>query len=190
MVSGTPMATGDGIQAWTVLRRLEDYEAAWRAHAGPPAALEPGPFPIRVQGAADLEAARFDLLAWADPRAGDGPASPFWVQDGMAEAALAPGVAPLASVVAEGGGSIEGLRLRDGALVLKIECGPAALQLRVRGAGPFPDAAGIELRHPFGLGMPQTVRRLIDFWSVAGRAVPPETAGPDPRGRRAGTCSR
>ena len=189
MAGGVSMATGDGMRAWMVLRRLDDYEAAWRAHAAAPAALEPGPFPIHVQGVEDLKAARFDLLAWADPRAGDGPASPFWAQDGMVEAAVAPGVAPLTAVVAEGGGSVEGLRLLDGALVLKIECGAAALQLRVRGAGPFPDAAGIELRHPFGLGMPQTVRRLIDFWTVAGRTVPPETAEPDPRGRRARTSS-
>lgn len=178
------MATGDGMRAWMVLRRVKDYEAAWREHAAAPSALEPGPFPIRVQNAADLNAARFDLLAWADPRAEGGPASPFWVQDGMVDAAVAPGVVPLTSVVAEGGGSIEGLRLLDGALVLKIECGPAALHLRVRDAGPFPNAAGIELRHPFGLGMPQTVQRLIDFWTVAGRTIPPETLGPDPRDRR------
>ena len=181
------MATGDGMRAWMVLRRIEDYEAAWREHAASPAALEPGPFPIRVQDAADLEAARFDLLAWEDPRERDGPASPFWVETHMVEAALAPGVAPLISVVADGGGSIAGLRLMDGALVLKIECGAAALQLRLRDAGRFPGHGGVELRLPFGLRMPQTVQRLVDFWTVAGCTVPPETPGPDPRGRRAGT---
>ena len=121
------MATGDAMRAWMVLRRVEDYEAAWREHAAAQAALEPGPFPIRVQDAADLEAARFDLLAWEDPRERDGPASPFWVEAHMVKAALAPGVAPLAGVVAEGGRSIEGLRLLDGALVLKIECGAAGI---------------------------------------------------------------
>ena len=139
------MATGDALRAWMALRRIEDYRAAWREHAAAPPALEPGPFPIRVQDAADLEAARFDLLAWADPRGGDGPASPFWVQEGMAEAALAPGVAPLAGVVADGG--------------------------------------GIELRHPFGLGMPHGVRRLLDFWQVAGRPSPP------PKGRTGRTAT-
>ena len=47
------------------------YLAAWRVHSVLPAlepVFEPGPFPIRIQTAADLEAARFDLLAWADLR--------------------------------------------------------------------------------------------------------------------------
>ena len=46
----------------------------------PEPVFEPGPFPIRIQTAADLEAARFDLLAWQDPWAEDGPASAFWVR--------------------------------------------------------------------------------------------------------------
>ncbi len=52
--------TGDGIRAWLFLRCVPEYEAAWRARAGPPAALntatEPGgqdAFPIRVQTRAD-----------------------------------------------------------------------------------------------------------------------------------------
>ena len=182
MVSGAPnarfMETGDGIRAWLFLRRVEDYRAAWRAHAGPPAAPgaipEPGQaFPIRVQTRADLEAARFDLLAWQDPRGGGGPASPFWVQDGMVEAVVAPGAEPLAELVAAGGGAVEGLRLLDGGLVLKIEHDGRAVQVLLRDAGPFPPGAGIELRHPFGLRLPQGMRRLLDFWQVAGRPPPP-----------------
>ena len=75
--------TGDGIRAWLILRHVEVYLAAWRGHAVLPApepVFEPGPFPIRIQTAADLEAARFDLLAWQDPWAEDGPASAFWVR--------------------------------------------------------------------------------------------------------------
>ena len=90
------METGGGIQAWDFLRRVADYRAAWRSRAGPPAAPDAGGdpdrgevFPVRVQTRADLEAVRFDLLAWQDPRGGDGPASPFRVQDGMPEAAIA-----------------------------------------------------------------------------------------------------
>ena len=74
----------------------EDYEAAWRGHGvGVRAVLEPGSFSIRLQSAADLGAARFDLLAWADPRARDGPASLVRVQaDHMVEAALEPTPSP------------------------------------------------------------------------------------------------
>ena len=50
---------GDGVRAWMFLRRAGDYETAWCAHAaasGAPAALDPDPFPIRLQSEADLEA--------------------------------------------------------------------------------------------------------------------------------------
>ena len=176
------MEKGDGVRAWLFLRCVPEYEAAWRAQAGPAAdSGEPVPpdrspghdFPVRVQTRTDLEAARFDLLAWQDPLAGDGPASPFWIQEGMPEAAVAPDAEPLAGVVAAGGGSVEGLRLLDGDLVLKIEHGERAVQILLRDAGPFPPGAGIELRHGFGLRMPHSMRRLLDFWQVAGRPPPP-----------------
>ena len=86
--------TGDGVRAWLYLRRVEDYEAAWRAQtalAASAPAFEPGPFPIRIQTPGDLHAARFDLLAWQDPHDTAGFPSPFWVQEGMVEAELAGG---------------------------------------------------------------------------------------------------
>ena len=173
--------SGDGVLAWTYLRRVEAYEAAWREHAATPAgmapALEPGPFAVRVQTAADLEAARFVVLAWADPWVEDGPASPFWVQAGMAEAVLEPEAKPLVPLVAASGGSIEGLRLTGGGLVLKIECAGAAVQIRLRGPALFPVGGGIEVRHSFGLRMPQSVRRMIDFWNVAGLPAPRKGRG-------------
>ena len=170
------MTGGDALRAWLWLRNVGEYEAAWRAHraaAGVSAPPEPGPFPIHVQTQADLEAARFDLLAWADPRAGGGPASPFWEQQDMAEAAVAPGAEPLAAMVAADGGSVEGLRLLDGSLVLKVEHEDRAVQILLRHAGPFPEDGGIETCHTFGLRMPHSMRRLLDFWQVAGRPPPP-----------------
>ena len=165
--------TGDGVLAWQALRRVEDYEEAWERHGagGPAASLEPGPFRIRIQTKADLEAGRFELLAWENPRKAAGPASPFWRQDGMVEGLLEPGAKLLATTVADGG-SVEGLRLLCGDLVLKIEHGGAAVQIRLRGAARFPEDGGIFIKHPFGLHMPQPVRRMIDFWSVAGRPAP------------------
>ena len=102
--------TGDGVRAWLYLRRVEDYEAAWRAQtalAASAPAFEPGPFPIRIQTPGDLHAARFDLLAWQDPHDTAGFPSPFWVQEGMVEAE------PLVPLVAAAGGAVEGLRLAD-----------------------------------------------------------------------------
>lgn len=166
--------TGDGVLAWTVLRRVGDYHDAWRSHAagaGALVALEPGPFRIRIQTEADLEADRFEMLAWEDPWKADGPASCFWRQCGMPEGQLDSRARSLVALVGEGG-SIEGLRLLGGDLVLKIEYGGAAVQIRVSGVERFPDDGGISVSHAFGLRMPLSVRRLLDFWSVAGCPAP------------------
>ena len=60
----------------------------------------------------------------------------------------------------------------NGDLVLKIEYGGAAVQVRLRNVARFPDDGGISIKHPFGLRMPLSVRRLLDFWSVAGLPAP------------------
>ena len=169
-------AEGDGALAWAVLRRTAECRDAWerhRADAGASVAPEPGPFPIRVQTEVDLEAARFEMLAWEDPFAAEGPATPFWRQDGMAEAVVDPRAPPLAGMAAEGG-SVEGLRLLAGGLVVKVECRGAAVQVLVGDGGPFPDGAGLRVMHDFGLRMPHPVGRLVEFWNVAGRAAPHE----------------
>ena len=168
------MESGDGVLAWMVLRQVGEYGEAWHRHAagaGAPAAPEPGPFRIRVQTEADLEADRFEMLAWEDPGKADGPASPFWRQDGMPEGLLEPGAAPLAALVGDRG-SVDVLRLLDGGLVLKIEYGGATVQLLLSGVGRFPPDGGVVIKHPFGLRVPLSVQRLLDFWSVAGRPAP------------------
>ena len=166
--------TGDGVLAWMVLRQVEEYRKAWRRHAaaaGVSAAPEPGPFRIRIQTEADLEAERYGMLAWEDPWKADGPASPFWRQDGMPEGVQQPGAEPLIGLMGDRG-AVEGLRLLDGDLVLKIEYGGAAVQIRLGNVARFPDGGGISIRHAFGLGMPLSVRRLLDFRGVAGPPAP------------------
>ena len=149
--------TGDGVLAWMVLRQVVEYGEAWRRHAasaGTSAALEPGPFPIRIQTEADLEADRFEMLAWEDPEKADGPASPFWRQDGMPEGLLEPGAEPLVGLVADRG-SVEGQarsragsRRISGARRMWRPCGiPTAGCARRCGAGfrrrrRLPTAAG------------------------------------------------
>ena len=178
---------GDAVLAWTVLRHVRAYVDAWETHASARAGpgLEPGPFRIRVQSEADLDAAAFELLAWEDPHDAEGPRSPFWRQDGMPRAVVDPDAAPLAEVAGEDG-LVEGLRLLDGSLVLKVEAGGAAVQVRIRDAAPFPKDGGIVVAHAFGLELPLSMRRMIDFWSVTGQGVPPRT---DP-GRLVGTRER
>ena len=164
----------DGALAWAVLRRVAEYRDAWAGHAaasGASAPPEPGPFPIRVQAEADLEAAGFEMLAWEDPFTAEGPLTPFWRQRRMPEAVPDLSAPPLAALAAEGG-SVEGLRLLDGGLVLKVEHGGAAVQVCFREPGPLPDGAGVSVLLPFGLGMPHAMRRMLDFWSVSGRTAP------------------
>ena len=101
----------------------------------------------------------------------------------MVEAVLEADAEPLFALVAGGGGTIEGLRLAGGGLVLKIECAGTVLQIRVRGSAPFPEDGGIEVRHSFGVQMPQTVGRMLDFWNIAGLPAPRMGRG---RGSRTG----
>ncbi len=133
--------TEDGVLAWMVLRQVDDYRKAWRWHgaaAGVSAALEPGRFRIRIQTAADLEAERFEMFSWEYPWRADGLASVFWRQDGMPEGVLEPGAEPLVGMIGDRG-LIEGLRLLDGDLVLKIEFGGAAVHVRLKNVARFPD---------------------------------------------------
>ena len=187
--SGRKLPEGGGVWAWQVLRRVEAYETAWRAHAASPGALpavfEPGPFPIRIQTAADLEAARFDLLAWADPGEADGPASPFWTDAPMLAGEGSAHAPPLLPMLAEAGAWLEGLRLRDGGLILKVENHDAAVQLRLADDRLLRDGGGVRLYHDWGLGLPVEIARLIDLWTVSGGPVPPKGRG---RGAMNGNC--
>ena len=162
--------SADGALAWRVLRQVDDYVDAWDAQSAEVAAraLEPGPFRIRVQSDSDIEAAKFELLAWEDPC---GSGAPFWRQRGMPEALPNPDAPPLAAILDEGG-TVEGLRLLSGDLVVRIGCGGASVQIRVRDAPRFPDDGGLSVMHDFGLRMPRSMRRMNDFWSSAGHPAP------------------
>ena len=70
------MAMGGGARAWRFLKRNDAYAHARRAHADGAPEHGDAPFALRRQSAADRAAARFGLLAWEDPFARDGPASP------------------------------------------------------------------------------------------------------------------
>ena len=179
------METGDGALAWRILRLVGDYGEAWARHgAGRPPAIEPGAFRIRLQSEADLEAARFDMLAWEDPHDVEGPVAPYWRQDGIPVGFLDPEAPPLA-VAAGAGSRVEGLRLLDGDLVIRIERGGAAVQVRVRGAAPFPDDGGIAVKHFGLLEIPHSMRVMVDFWNAAGRTGP--RTGRARRGRISGS---
>ena len=173
------MSADPGVGAWAVLRRYADYRTAWAARSAA-SAFEEAPFPVRIQSRADLLAAPWRLLAWEDPGRG-GAQSPFWIGAPTVEGALKAGAPALAALAEEAGAAVEGLRLLDGALVLKVSCGAAVVRIRLRDRGPFPPGGAIEVMHGFGLRMPHTAATLFDFWTVAGEPVPSRARAPGGR---------
>ncbi len=176
------MSNTGGKRAWEFLRRNPGYiEAESRA---PQAAAEPAPFPMRVQTGADPEAAAWGLLAWEDPLVEDGPASPFWAGAPMLEAIASP-TPLLATLAAEPGWRVSGLRLAGGPVVVKVEHGAAALQLRVADGTGFDPEAGIRVATDPDLLFPERMRGAAGLWPAV--AVDSKKAA---AGFLTGSCSR
>ena len=174
--------TGDGALAWSHLRCSRDYREAWRAQAAPPVYEGGTPFPVRVRTGTDRAAeAHWRLLAWEDPDGGS--ASAFFADAPMLDGAGSASAPPLLPLLTDAGATVEGLRLDDGALVLKVEKAGFAVQMRVAEPGPLLAGGGVSLRLDWGLGLPAEIARLSDLWSVSGG--PSRRPGPDAPGTRA-----
>ena len=158
------MARDGGPRAWAFLRRNPAYRAAWRAVDDAPV-LEAAPFPVRIRSKADGHAGAWGLLAWKGPdRTGGVPSSPFWAQAPMLQGTWASAAPPLAGLLARSGARLDGLRLADGTLILKIENGPEAVQVRVGARTCW--GAGLALR--LGLGHADALALLHDAWRLVG----------------------
>ena len=135
-------------RAWRRLMENPEYVADWRTNAGP-SVREAPPYVFRRQTAADLKAGRWNLLAWEDPR------YPQWavffrVDAPTVEARVAdPGASgehAWRRLVARAGARFAGLRLLDGALVLKVSRGRETGQIRVIGGEAFdPARSGLDV---------------------------------------------
>jgi len=195
MGAGLPQVTGaataeGAVSAWLFLKRDPGYIVGWwQAACGRPRATGE-PFPIREQTEADLDAAAWGLLAWEDPLADDGAASPFWTDAPMTEGMPGrPGMPSFASLVREQGGRLEGLRLLDGALILKIERGRAAGQVRIEDGDAFDPEGGLGLYLGYGLDhLSLPLRRAGDLRAVVAGELPAEGV-PSPGMSRASFCS-
>ena len=171
------------VTAWRVLRRLLDYRRGWLAAAGRTGSAEGAPIPIRSQTGADLEAAPWGLLAWQDPFAEDGPASPFWADAPMVEGKQAgSGTQPFADLVRSQKGSVSGLLLLDGTLILKVERNGAAGQVRIEDGTSFDPAGGLGLFLPWGedhmeraIDRADDLRAVVCGEGVEGRPFPPRS---------------
>ena len=72
-----------------------------------------------------------------------------------------------AALVHDGGARIEGLRLRDGALILKVERGAAAGQVRIDDGDAFDPAGALALFLPYDLELRTWLSRGEDLAAVA-----------------------
>ena len=178
------MSHTEALRAWEYLRRNPDYIAARRRTASP-APEEPAPFPLRVQTAADRQAAAWGLLAWEDPDDETGPASPFWADAPMLDAVPWPEAPALAKLLKEPEVRLSGLRLEDGAAILKVERGEGSVQIRIADGAAFDPAGGIALRLPLALDLQVRLRRTAELWPVAGDESKKEDAA---RGFRTRSC--
>ena len=122
---------------------------------------------MRLRSEADRAAeTRWGLLAWADP---DGAAlSPFLARAPMLEGEGSATAPPLLPLLERAGASVEGVRLEDGSLVLMIEQGGSAVQVRVTEDAALMAGGGLRLFHDWGLELPVAIGRLGDLWSVSG----------------------
>lgn len=165
--------TEEDTPAWRLLRGLRAYRAAWESRSEAPAFEKGAAFPVRIQSRADLAARDpWRIEAWENPFARDGPASPFWAGERMLEAEGRSGAPPFLPMLADAGARIDGLRLLDGTLIVKIEHGGRAVQIRVTRDGPLLGAGGLRLYHDYGLELPMEIARLTDLWSVSGGPAP------------------
>ena len=107
---------------------------------------EAPPHVIRRQTEADLKAARWNLLAWEDPRDAQW-AELFRADVAMVEARAAePGEHAWPRLLRRAGATFTGLRLLDGALVLKVWRGRETGQIRVIDGAAFdPALSGLEV---------------------------------------------
>ena len=135
----------DTERAWRRLRENPDYVADWRASAGATVREAP-PYAFRRQTGADLAAARWSLLAWEDPRHPQW-AELFWADVTMVDARVAePGEHAWRCLLHRAGATYTGLRLLDGALVLKVWRGRETAQIRVLDGAAFdPARCGLEV---------------------------------------------
>ena len=151
---------------WHALRADPGYKADWRAHGGAPPVVESAGFALRTQTEADLEAARWGLLAWENPRERS-RFRPFWIDEKMLKAAAVEAGDRFGEIARATGMSVSGLRLLDGALVLKVHRGQRVEQIRVSERDAFDmERSALQLRYAFD-GLPPTATpRLCNLAAI------------------------
>ena len=166
--------TVEGAHAWAFMRRRPEYRKAWQAHAVTPR-FEAGQFRVRVQDEADLAAVEWRLLAWEDPEA-QVWRSPFLsgipMLVGEPDPDPYPDPAALLPLLAAAGAKVEGLRLVDGPLVVKVELGEAVVQILIPSGRIFDPGDGIMVKLGLSLPLEMIITRIEELWTVTGGQPP------------------
>ena len=151
---------------WHALRSNPDYKADWLAHGAAPPVVESAGFALRAQTEADLEAARWGLLAWEDPRERS-KFKPFWIDEKMLMAVVVEPGDPVGRMARATGMSVSGLRLLDGALVLKVHRGRRVEQIRVLEGDSFDlERSPLQLQYPLDALPPTATPRLLNLAGI------------------------
>ena len=177
------MASGGGARGWQFLKRNLEYQDEYEARAGEATVFEDAPFPLRRQCGSERGLGRFALYGWEDPFARDGPASPFWSVAPMLEVVAVLGEdRGLAALARAAGTALAGLRLAGGPLILKLERGGRAQQLRIAEGGAFdPVRDSIEVRlRPDRPGVAGRRARSGELWRMLRVPGPPTGRGRGP----------
>jgi len=153
-------------RAWEFLKRNLDYIVDWWTLAAgrPPAQGEP--FPVHRRTAADEAAAGWGLLAWEDPLAEHGPASPFWTVAPTLEALPSRGNRFFLELLETPGVRLSGVLIDPGPMIVKVEKGDAAVQLLIADGSSFDAGGAYSLSLPGALGMDVRLRRAADLWPL------------------------
>ena len=171
------MSSTEAASAWKFLQRNPVYreERRTRAELAP---VEAAPFPLRRQTEGDLEAASWGLLAWEDPLDEAGPAAPFWTDAPTLEATPMPGTPTLAALLDVPDVRLSGLRLRTGAVIVKVERGEATVQIRIADGEGFDPGGGFNLLGlPTSRDLQERLRRVAELWPIDGAEMKKEAAG-------------
>ncbi len=176
------MVRGGGARAWLFLKRNPKYGDAFEARPDESPAFEDAPFPLRRQTRSERALGRFGVHAWLDPFTVDGPVSPIWTVAPMLDVVpVRGGGRALAALARKAGVALAGLRLANDTLILKLERGGRAQQVRIAGGAGFDPADDtIEVWNRPGPCAVQRHARSGELWRMLSAPAPPKGRG---RGR-------
>ena len=131
--------------------------------------METAGFALRTQTEADLNAARWGLLAWEDPRERS-KFSPFWIDDKMLQGVVmdaTKSAPPVTTSMRATGMHASGLRLLDGALVLKWKRWRRVEQVRLAEGDPFDSGrTGTKFRYDLDGNLGEVLLRLKNLGAM------------------------